>query len=126
MSISQWFDDMQQERDGRLQREQKTVSTMILMHCEGKHGQAGGDLCDDCARLHGYAMERVGTCRYGDEKPTCRKCPVHCYKPEMREKIRVVMRYAGPRMLFKHPRLAFQHLLDGTKAVRKKLSQPGI
>jgi hypothetical protein len=33
----------------------------------------------------------------------------------MRETIRIVMRYAGPRMLVYHPILAIQHLLDGMR-----------
>jgi hypothetical protein len=105
---------------GRLERERNTVSAMIFIHCQGKHGAPRSQLCEECTLLHDYAMERVAACRYGDEKPTCRKCPVHCYKPEMREKIRTLMRYAGPRMLFKHPRLAFRHLLDGAKKTPEK------
>jgi hypothetical protein len=41
---------------------------------------------------------------------------VHCYKPAMREQIRVVMRYSGPRMAQRHPLLAAAHLLDRRKA----------
>jgi hypothetical protein len=33
--------------------------------------------------------------------------------PLMRDDIRAVMRYAGPRMLLHHPILAVQHLIDG-------------
>jgi hypothetical protein len=111
---------MQPAPNGRLERERSTVAAMIFMSCNSKHGTPRSQLCEDCTRLHDYAMERVGACRYGDGKPTCRRCPVHCYKPEMREQIRSVMRYAGPRMLFKHPRLAFRHLLDGAKKPQKK------
>lgn len=52
---------------------------------------------------------------YGNNKPTCAKCPVHCYNARRREQIRQVMRYAGPRMLIYHPRLAILHLIDGLK-----------
>jgi hypothetical protein len=31
----------------------------------------------------------------------------------MRRRIRAVMRYAGPRILFRHPMLALRHMLDG-------------
>jgi hypothetical protein len=30
----------------------------------------------------------------------------------MREKIRMVMRYSGPRMIYKHPIAAVWHLID--------------
>ncbi len=39
----------------------------------------------------------------------------------MREKIRRVMRYAGPRMLLRHPVMALLHMVDG---LRKEPSRP--
>jgi hypothetical protein len=33
----------------------------------------------------------------------------------MRDQVKVVMRYAGPRMLWHHPILALFHILDGLK-----------
>ena len=65
--------------------------------------------------LLAYARVRLDKCRYGTEKPTCANCPTHCYKPAMRERVREVMRYSGPRMLRKHPVLAVAHLVDGHK-----------
>jgi hypothetical protein len=62
-----------------------------------------------------YARVRLDTCRYGTEKPTCATCPTHCYKPVMRERVREVMRYSGPRMLKRHPVLAVAHLVDGRR-----------
>ena len=59
---------------------------------------------------------RMKAAWYQGRKPTCAKCPIHCYKPAMREQIRDVMRYAGPRMLKRHPVLAIRHLLNGLKA----------
>jgi hypothetical protein len=70
-------------------------------------------LCLECSELLDYALARLDRCPFQDNKPTCAKCPVHCYKPDMREKVRVVMRYAGPRMLRRHPVLAVLHLVDG-------------
>lgn len=36
-----------------------------------------------------------------------------CYAPEMRERIREVMRYSGPHMLIRHPLLVVRHALTG-------------
>ena len=57
-------------------------------------------------------MQRIDRCPYQEDKPTCAKCPIHCYKPAMRERVRQVMRYAGPRMLLYHPVLAISHYID--------------
>jgi len=87
---------------------------MIAIYCHGKHGSRQ-KLCAECAELEAYAAERVTRCVHGRNKPICAKCPVHCYKPVMRERIRDVMRYAGPRMLVRHPLLTMRHLLAGLR-----------
>lgn len=96
----------------RLKRERETVSKMIALYCKSKHSPQTSQLCQDCQDLEAYAHQRINRCRYGAEKPTCAKCPVHCYQPDRREEIRRVMRFSGPRMLLHHPVLAIRHLLD--------------
>lgn len=58
---------------------------------------------------------RLERCPFQEGKTTCARCPIHCYKPEERNLIRSVMRFAGPRMLYRHPWLAFRHMLDGIR-----------
>ncbi len=101
-----------------LQNERKTVEAMIRLYCRGNHGAR--ELCEDCAELLGYANERLGKCPFGDEKPVCSQCRIHCYKPEMRKRITAVMRYAGPRMAVRHPLSAVRHLVH---ALRGRLSR---
>ena len=79
---------------GRLRRELETMATMIGCYCRGRHGTDGA-LCPDCRRLLDYATVRLQRCPYGETKPTCAKCPIHCYQPEVREKVKAVMLYAG-------------------------------
>lgn len=94
----------------RMTREARTIEAMIRIYCRGQHGTRAG-LCPECTSLQEYAGLRLEKCPYQEEKTTCAKCPVHCYKQTMREQIRAVMRYAGPRMLWRHPVLALLHLL---------------
>lgn len=98
-----------------LDKEKGTILAMVRIYCCGHHQCDGGDLCADCKDLVDYAFGRLDRCKFGDEKPVCSKCSVHCYKPEMRDKIRKVMRYAGPRMLFRHPLMAIDHFLRSKK-----------
>ena len=102
------------KNERRMARELKTVTAMIQLYCAGQHA-TDGVLCEDCAALQAYAMERLDTCPFQAGKTTCAKCPIHCYKPEMREQVRVVMRYVGPRMLLRHPFLAILNLVDGVR-----------
>lgn len=99
----------------RLAREERTLAAMIGMYCRDHHAASGGGLCDECAALLEYARARLERCPYGVGKPTCAKCTTHCYRPAMRELVRAVMRYAGPRMLREHPLMAAAHLADGRR-----------
>lgn len=98
----------------RLARERATVSAMIRLACRSRHGTRDG-LCADCRELQAYADARLDRCPFQAGKPTCARCLVHCYRPEMRERIRDVMRFAGPRMLKRHPLLTICHILDGRR-----------
>lgn len=98
----------------RLEREKKTVEMMIQLYCKDHH-HPNEALCPACQTMKDYAMARLGHCKFGEGKPTCGKCTVHCYKPDMRKRIVEVMRYSGPKMIFVHPVAAVQHLLDGFK-----------
>ena len=97
-----------------LEIERKTVHAMIRIYCRAHH--KGEPLCISCAELQSYVDERLEKCPFGMEKPTCKDCRVHCYRPEMREQIRDVMRFAGPRMLFYHPILTLRHFLKSAKS----------
>ncbi|MBP8650938.1 MAG: nitrous oxide-stimulated promoter family protein [Bacteriovoracaceae bacterium] len=95
----------------RRTRERRTLRIMLEIYCRGNHGK-GSDLCERCSALEAYALRRLDACPFGEEKPACSHCPVHCYKADMREQIRDVMKYAGPRMLARHPVLSLLHMLD--------------
>ena len=103
----------------RLARELATIRAMASIYCRDHHGVHATDrtgLCAECRGLMDYATRRLDRCVFGDAKPTCANCKVHCYSASMREAVRVVMRYAGPRMLWRYPLLAIAHVVDGRRA----------
>lgn len=104
---------------GELLTEFKTVSAMVAIYCRDHHQQTTG-LCQQCRALLNYAETKLDRCPYGQSKPTCNKCPIHCYKPEQKQQMKQIMRYAGPRMLLPHPWLSIRHLLHERKAVPDK------
>jgi hypothetical protein len=93
----------------RSEREIKTIRIMIGMYCRNRHG--GKTLCESCRSLCSYAEKRILKCPFGENKPACGQCPIHCYKPQMKKQIGAVMRFAGPKMMFRHPILAVRHLI---------------
>jgi hypothetical protein len=100
----------------RLARERRTMSLMVDDWCREHHPSAAVP-CEECRTFLAYADARLDHCPYGEDKPTCANCPVHCYKREPRDLARRVMRFAGPRMLLRHPVLAVLHLIDGRRQV---------
>jgi len=110
--ISDFRERGQMNEGPRIALERKTIHAMIVIWCSSKHGDRRR-LCDECNELLNYAYKRLDRCPFGEEKSTCAKCPIHCYTPEFREKIKQVMRFSGPKMFYKHPILAIAHLFDG-------------
>lgn len=111
------------------EREKKMVSQMIALYCRKNHpgGEAqeypdGLRLCPKCRELLEYARQRSDRCPFMETKTFCSNCRVHCYKPQMREKIRQVMAFSGPRMIFHHPAAALRHVME-TKKEKKKLEE---
>lgn len=98
-------------RKSRIAQEQRTLAKMMAVYCRKKH-KCCDSLCSSCAALLEYATARLAACVHGENKPSCRKCTIHCYAPAQREKIREVMRYVGPRMLYLYPKEAVLHWLS--------------
>lgn len=109
-------------------KEQYVVEQMIGLYCKKNHreeykkAQKEGRLCPECQELAEYAKMRSEKCPFMENKTFCNNCKVHCYKPEMREKIRTVMRFSGPRMIFYHPILAIWHVICSMRE-KKKLEE---
>jgi hypothetical protein len=96
--------------DSKMEKEIKTAELMIDFYCHGHHSSRKG-LCPECLKLLDYVKQRLENCPLKENMLKCSKCAVHCYKPGMREKIRAVMKYSGPRMLYRHPILTGKHYL---------------
>jgi hypothetical protein len=106
---------------GILVEEKETVSLMIAIYCRKKHGCK--ELCSECAALDAYARQRSDKCPFMETKTFCSNCKVHCYKKDMREKIREVMRFSGPRMIIHHPVMAIRHVIESKKEKKRLETQ---
>lgn len=102
---------MRQSIETKRAREKEVVSRMIALYC-GKRHRTKGKLCPECARLDAYAQQRIDCCPHMETKTFCSSCETHCYRPDMRERIRAVMRFSGPRMLFYHPLMTIRHMTE--------------
>ena len=100
------------------EKEKEVVSLMIELYCKKQHGSKKG-ICPECKALNEYAKLRSNKCPFMETKTFCSNCKVHCYKPEMREKIREVMRFSGPRMIFYHPILAIRHVIESKREAKR-------
>ena len=107
----------------KIQKETEVVTLMIGLYCKRKHHGSGG-LCAVCSELLEYVKLRRSKCPWGDNKPFCSNCRIHCYQPQMRQRIKDVMRFSGPRMLLYHPVIAIRHLME-TQRQKKKMKKEG-
>lgn len=110
-------------------KEKKLIPVMIGMYCKGNHKEErkklnlkGNDVCPDCKLLTEYALFRLEKCPFKVNKKFCSFCKIHCYKEDMKVKIKDVMRYSGPRMLFSHPIFAISHVVQMI-SYKKKLKK---
>lgn len=104
----------------KLLYEYRTIAAMVKIYCRTHHKHVTHTHCEECLSFLEYAHTRLDRCPYGQDKPTCNKCPVHCYKPHMKVKAREIMIFSGPRMLLPHPIMAIRHLLAERSAVPGK------
>lgn len=100
------------------EQEKQAVTKMIEIYCHKQHRQK--KLCEECAKLKEYAYHRIDICPFMETKSFCNNCKVHCYQKEMRDQIRKVMRFSGPRMLLHDPIMAIRHVI-AEKKERKQL-----
>ena len=107
--------------ESKREKEKRVVDMMIRLYCRKKHGghRDKGGLCEECRALRDYAALRADKCPFMETKTFCSNCRVHCYRPDMREKIRQVMRFAGPRMLLCHPVMALRHVISSVREKRR-------
>ena len=80
------------------------IELMIKIYCK-----KNDDINEE--ELINYCTNKIQKCPMMETKTFCSQCPVHCYQKDMREKIKKVMRYSGPRLIFHHPILCIKHYL---------------
>lgn len=98
----------------RIEKEKKTINLMIGIYCKKKHKheQKEDGLCEECRELLQYAHKRLDHCKFGNEKRFCSKCPIHCYKKDMKAKIKEVMKFSGPRLMIYSPIQFLKHIIE--------------
>ena len=99
------------------EKEKQMIKEMISLYCRKNHHSK--QLCTDCNELLNYANIRIDNCPFMETKTFCSNCTVHCYSPQMREKIRKVMAFSGPRMILYHPVAAIRHLITSKREKRE-------
>lgn len=96
----------------RLVSEDKTLYAMAKIYCDHEHPQVEKNahgICVDCEELVAFTLERTAACPYGHER-NCEDCDIKCQRGSKQEGIKKLMRYAAPRMLFRHPIMTFDYL----------------
>ena len=93
----------------KIAKEKEVIELMIKIYCNKKH-KSRDDLCSDCKELLTYAHKRLDCCKFGEKKTSCKRCPIHCYEKDMKEKVKNVMKFSGPRLIIYKPIDFLKHL----------------
>ncbi|MGM0395732.1 MAG: nitrous oxide-stimulated promoter family protein [Bacillota bacterium] len=96
----------------KINKEKQIITLMIDLYYKGKSNSLSRD---ECLELKEYCCYKVDNCPFIEEKTFCSACKVHCYDEDHREKIRKVMRYSAPRMLFYHPVMMLRHTVTSIR-----------
>lgn len=130
----------QRMRDPQVVHDARLLGDFAVIYCRGVHDTAQRNelsseatrlgvygrkvpvVCEECADLLRYAEDRRARCPK-DPKPFCSHCDTHCYRSAMREQMREVMKYSGPRSIVRgHAIDSVKHLIEGRKAKRASTS----
>lgn len=98
----------------KIEKDKKTLYFMIDLYCQKKH-KSTVEACDECADIYQYASKKLDLCKFGDDKPNCKKCTIHCYNKATRSRIREIMRFSGPRIIFHRPYQYIRYALKSGK-----------
>lgn len=98
----------------RMKREKQTIAYMVDIYCKNHHSTKD-ELCAECKEFKEYALLRLDKCPFQEKKTTCGKCVIHCYRLDMKQKAKIVMRYSGPRMILRHPGSVLHHAWDSRR-----------
>ena len=102
--------------------EKDIVKWMIEYYCSCNHNTAG--ICDECSDLLNYAVKRNDNCLHGNNKPVCSVCEIHCYSATYRDRIREVMKFSGPRILYRKPLWGVMYLVKKKTGTGYKTKKP--
>lgn len=106
----------------KINNEKNIVKIMIGYYCKKNHFPEK-NLCCDCKKLIEYTWLKLDKCFYGENKPACSKCEIHCYSAPMRKKIKDIMRYSGPRMIYIYPGAYIKHLMGKMNFNKSNMSK---
>lgn len=104
---------MKKSVEKKRDREKRVITEMVKLYCRKNHKER--ELCDECREVLNYSLKRIDHCRFMETKTFCSNCKSPCYSPKMKEKIKQIMKFSGPRMLFYHPLLVIYHIISGLK-----------
>ena len=79
----------------KVEKEKQISELMIKLYCNKNHNTKKS-LCQQCETLKDYTFKRIDYCPNRQTKTFCSSCKTHCYKKDMAEQIRKVMRFLPP------------------------------
>lgn len=106
------------------ENDMRTLEAMGRMYCKKFHVHAVKDdagLCPECRETVEATARRTQMCPFNHEG-NCQDCPIKCQRGDAQDRIKAIMSYSAPRMLFVHPIMTGRYLqrkIHGRKAAKQ-------
>lgn len=100
-----------------LDKDRRTLEAIGSIYCRGHHpgvAKDTGGLCPACRGTIEQTLDRAAACPYGHGH-NCEDCETHCQRGEAQQRIKAIMAYAAPRMVFRHPLMTLEYLKKKAK-----------
>lgn len=101
-----------------VEKDRRTLEAIGQIYCSGNHARVlkdEGGMCVECREAIEQTLDRTRSCPHGHEL-NCEDCSTHCQRGDAQARIKAIMRYAAPRMAFRHPIMAVGYLRKKMKS----------
>lgn len=93
-------------------RDLKTLEAIGRIYCKAHHQGTEQDeagLCPSCREAVESTFARAANCP-NHQTNNCEDCEVKCQRGDAQKRIKQIMRYSAPRMIFCHPLMTLEYL----------------
>ena len=94
------------------QKDRAILEAIGTIYCRAHHAECAQDaagLCPECREVVETTLAKAQTCPYG-HSGNCQDCDTQCQRGTSKQRVKAMMRYAAPRMVYRHPLMTLSYV----------------